>query len=188
MLAYFDALEHADGERACAQLTHAVQERARTEAGAATCPEALEAVARYVPDAAKIFAGMSVKSVTVDGDRAVVTLDSEIKDFASTSRAAREGSLERVDGGWKIAKLPTGPSRPNPFAECVGSGMRGFDDGSADPYWKEQGRDVYFTFVKRVCRRVVKEYPDGKVPDGVAERIGGAVLRDMIERDELPPP
>lgn len=188
VLAYFDALEHADGERACEQLTKAMQARARAKTGAASCPDGLEAVARYVPDAAEVFAGTSVKSVAVERDRARVTVDTEIKDYMSESPAAGQAVLERIDGKWKIAELPTGPSRPNPFAECVGGGLRSFDQGSADPYWREQGREAFVKYLKRVCRRVVKERPNAEVTEEQTERIGAEVLRDMIARGELSPP
>jgi hypothetical protein len=182
VLAYFDALEHADGERACEQLTNAMQARARALSGAASCPEGLEAAARYVPDAARVFASVSVKSVALDEDRAEVTVDAQVEDYESRSKDVDQGSLERVDGEWKIAKLPRGPSRPNPFAQCVAGGLQSFDQGSASPYWRQQGRNAFFKYLRRVCRRVVREGPDA------AQRIGSEVLRDMIERGELPPP
>jgi hypothetical protein len=184
VLAYFDALEHADGERACEQLTSAMQARVRALSEAASCAEGLEAVARYVPDADKVFASVSVKSVALDGDRAEVTVDAQVEEYESRSKDADRGSLERVDGDWKIAKLPRGTSRPNPLAQCLAGGLDSFDQGTASPYWRQQGRNTFFKYLKRFCRRFVREGAD---PDA-ARRIGSEVLRDMIERGELPPP
>jgi hypothetical protein len=89
VLVYFDALEKADGERACEQLTQAMQARASAQAGGASCPDALEAAARYVPDAAEVF--------------------------GRVSRAHSRGSAERVSCpgggpgvGWLIARRNRG--------------------------------------------------------------------------------
>jgi hypothetical protein len=186
VLAYFDALEHADGERACKHLTSAMQARVSAETGAVSCPEGLEAIARYVPDAAKVFASVSVKSIALDGDRAEVTVDAQVEDYESLSNDADQGALERVDGDWKIAELPTGPSRPNPFAQCITGGLESFDQGSAAPYWREQGRKAFFKYLKRACRRLVQEGPDATAD--ATQRISNEVLRNIIERGELPPP
>lgn len=104
---YFDAIVEQDGERACHQLTKALQsdiERApAARASGRSCADVMNLAAGLNPGlSTQDVADLNI-DIEEDGDRAVATLKNPL------ARRTESIDLVQVDGDWKIATLETRP-------------------------------------------------------------------------------
>lgn len=102
---YFSALADGDGEKACEQISGEAQREMVgqlsglvPEAGAATCPDAVEALAGNLGLDEKALLEDAAFKVTLDGDRATVAPDG----------GTEAADVEKIDGRWLITGGLTG--------------------------------------------------------------------------------
>lgn len=185
--AYFAALVDGDVEKACGQVTEAVQRNIATARGQDSCERALEGVDRAIesdPAGEERMRAMRVADVEIDGATASVRV------AFGESDAPAPIPMEKTGDGWRIAGLINDVDyRSQAEAECVQGGMQSFAVGEADPFWKREGREDFRDYIVQTCRRA---YDQGVLdePGNEAElqRIAGRVLLRMVRSGQVRDP
>ena len=175
VLAYFDALEHADGERACEQLTQAVQAEARTETGAATCPEALGAVAQ-IPAGRREGVRWHFGEIGGPGrgpgrcDRGLG--NQGLREHVAPSAA--KVPLNASTGNGRSRSCQREATRPIPSPSAWAAACEASVREAQTRIGGSRDARSSSSTLSECVGESSEAHPDPKVPDGVAERIGGA--------------
>jgi hypothetical protein len=184
---YLEALVAGDGERTCEHLTAGAQEQVKTVTNAASCEDGIsrvgELIAEKEGDAGEKLRDVRVEGVTVNGSKA----EAQIESGDGTPRPA---TFEKIDGTWKVAGFPAGPTfRSQAHAECVSGGMNQFDEGGGDPFWQKEGRKDFQYFIAETCGRADEHGlldESGNEPE--MQRIAGQVLLKMVRSGQVRDP
>ena len=182
--------ELADGnaKAACARLTDAAQEQLAKDTHVESCEDGVQKLSDVLfLEARQELKSARVTRASVRGDTAEVELDGERR---FTGQAIlRPLKLHRSDGAWKVDGVAAEPPGPSEVAQCNAGGMRAFDKSNVDPFWKQQGRADYRTFITRTCARAGEQGLLSEDADRAAlERIAGRVMLKMVRQGRIRDP
>ena len=191
VLEYFTAFADGDGNEACRHLEPAARDRLEREARQDSCPAAVERLAGdLVPELRSVLGEVEIVAVRTEDATAEATL--RASDRYASERRGSQVRLRYRDGAWRLATLPEEPEEPDPVTTCVMGGIRSFENGESEPFWRKEGRKDFVVFITAVCKQGVEEGIFRKTaprpPTADLERISAKVIQRMVARGRIEDP
>jgi len=186
---YFLALSRGDAPAMCRELSPDARKDIAARAHVKSCEEAGRAVVREIdPAFRRDLASTLISEARVDGGRASVAITGSDTYVSRPTKVTVP--LEAREGRWVIRKLPNATAHPDPVTTCVLGGLKKFDDGSIEAFWKRHGRAELAAYMSRFCKRANAEGLLRKARLSAADhkaidRIAVVVVREMLSAGEL---
>lgn len=191
VLEYFTAFADGDGDEACRHLEPAARNRLERDARRDSCPKAVERLAGDLePELRSVLGDVEIVAVRTEGRSADATL--RTSDRYVSARRNAQIRLRYRDGAWRLATLPEEPDEPDPVTTCVMGGIRSFENGESEPFWRKEGRKDFVVFITAVCKQGVEEglfrKTAARPPTADLERISAKVIQRMVARGRIEDP
>jgi hypothetical protein len=147
---WLTAVAAGDGAKACGLLTEEVRDHTGAE-----CEATFDQLAgRLIREQREEFEQARIERAFVEGDSANVVLTGRTR--YTGPMLTRTFKLERSGGRWQLAEVEEFGALGE-LTECNVEGLRAFESGDVDPWWKREGRADYRAYIAEMCRRAAQQ-------------------------------
>jgi hypothetical protein len=186
---YLLAFARGDAPAMCRELSPDARKDIAARAHAGSCEEAgREVVEQIDPVFRRDMAQTLIAEPRVRGGTGSVAVTGS-GTYVSKPTTTTVPLVAR-DGRWMIRALPDPPVRPDPVTNCVLAGLKKFDDGGIEAFWRRQGRDALAAYMGRYCKRagaagLLRKARLSAADNKAIDHIAAVVVREMISAGEL---